>query len=370
MDPYNFDRSNVISWPQVRHPVSGEARVGQAGQEGFDQQLAEAGQAHAAIPEDRFLPDDLCNLYPRLSGQDRSLIETAICTAYVRGEADLRSGYACANTLARLANNLGSEGRSIAWLNDNQLRDYVKNSFPRGAYIVRALDYLREVRQQAGLQVAQASAVPRNHIQGQRDNQSAPLAFVQVAFDPEQIREAELRRVLDHLDGQSTPSAASLASGELERLEKELLDELHGGRDDHRATSFSVHPEEFTFNLEQFSPGEFRRLLDDQSIRPVPVDPEDSALNSGQSPPNALWRLLNDEPAPLGVASSSARQISRITSRVRCRLCQCTSRWASSTAPNGRRKTSCKECACTSCCRAPPSRRQIFLSRASTTRPP
>ncbi|MBO4227516.1 hypothetical protein [Bradyrhizobium neotropicale] len=279
--------------------------MGPAGQEGFDQQLAEAGQARAAIPEDRFLPDDICNLYPRLSGQDRSLIETAICTAYVRGEADLRSGYACANTLARLANNLGSEGRSIAWLNDNQLRDYVKNSFPRGAYIVRALDYVREVRQQAGLQVAQASGVPRNHIQGQRDNQSAPLAFVQVAFDPEQIREAELRRVLDHLDGQSTPSAVSVASGELDRLEKELLDELRGGRDDHPGPSFSVDPEEFTFNLEQFSPGELRRLLDESIPSPVPVDPEDSALNSGQSPPNELWRLLNDEPAPLGVASSS-----------------------------------------------------------------
>ncbi len=139
--------------PQVQRAVSGEPGVGDAGQEGFDQRLAEAGQARAAIPEDRFLPEDICNLYPRLSGQDRSLIETAICTAYVRGEADLRSGYAYANTLARLANNLGSEGRSIAWLNDNQLRDYVKNSFPRGAYIVRALDYVRELRQQAGPQV-------------------------------------------------------------------------------------------------------------------------------------------------------------------------------------------------------------------------
>ncbi|MGY3606301.1 MULTISPECIES: hypothetical protein [unclassified Bradyrhizobium] len=127
--------------------------------------------------------------------------------------------------------------------------------------------------------------------EGQED-QPAPSAFVQelVAFDPEQIPQAALRRVLDHLDHQPIPSPVSVPSEELQRLEKQLHDELHGGRDYHPAPSFSVDPEEFTFNLERFSPGEPRRLLDDQYIpSPVPVDPEDSALNLGQSPPNGLW---------------------------------------------------------------------------------
>ncbi|OCK54012.1 hypothetical protein LMTR3_22800 [Bradyrhizobium sp. LMTR 3] len=147
----------------------------------------------------------------------------------------------------------------------------------------------------------------REELRERQEDQPAPLAFVQghFAFDPEQIPQGELWRALDHVDGQSTSSAVSVDSEGLDRLEKELLDELHGRRDNHPAQSFSVDPEEFTFNPEQFSLDELRRLLDDQSIpSPVPLDPEDSALNSGRSPPNEL-RLLNDEPAPLGVASSA-----------------------------------------------------------------
>ncbi len=126
----------------------------------------------------------------------------------------------------------------------------------------------------------------REELRERQEDQPAPSAFVQghVAFDPEQIPQGELWRALDHVDGQSTPSAVSVASEELDRLEKELLDELHGRRDDHPAPSFSADPEEFTFNLEQFSPGELGPLLDDQSMLSSPaVDPEDSALNSGQS---------------------------------------------------------------------------------------
>ncbi|RXH38165.1 hypothetical protein XH94_23070 [Bradyrhizobium zhanjiangense] len=136
-------------------------------------------------------------------------------------------------------------------------------------------------------------------LQERQNDQPAPSAFVQehVAFDP------ELRRVLDHLDHQPILSPVSVPLEELQRLEKDLQDELHGRRDDHAAPSFSADPEELTFNLEQFSPGELRRLLDDPSIlSPLAVDPEDSALNSGQSPPpNELWRLLNDEPGGGGI---------------------------------------------------------------------
>ncbi|WP_377829326.1 hypothetical protein ACFKHW_04465 [Bradyrhizobium lupini] len=156
---------------------------------------------------------------------------------------------------------------------------------------------------------SQEADTRREELQGRRDNQSAPSAFVQghVAFYPEQIAPKELRRVLDHLNDQSIPPPVSVPSAELERLESDLHDELRGRQDDHAAQSLSVDSEEFTFNPEQFSPGELQRMLDDRSIpSPVPAGPEYVALNPEQFSPKELWRLLNaDEPAPFGVAPSS-----------------------------------------------------------------
>ncbi|MDH2406645.1 hypothetical protein QCM77_43420 [Bradyrhizobium sp. SSUT18] len=157
---------------------------------------------------------------------------------------------------------------------------------------------------------SQEADTRREELQGRRDNQSAPSAFVQehVAFYPQQIAPEELRRVLDHLNDQSIPSPVSVPSAELERLERDVHDGLRGRQDDHAAQSLSVDPEEFTFNPKQFSPGELQRMLDDRSIpSPVPAGPEYFALNLEQFSPKELWRLLNaDEPAPLGVASSSS----------------------------------------------------------------
>lgn len=97
------------------------------------------------------------------------------------------------------------------------------------------------------------------------------------SFDLKQFSPGELRRLLDN---QSMPSPVSVPSEELQRLEKDLQDDLR----QHPAPSFSAGPEGLSFDLEQFSPGELWRLLDDQSIpSPVSVDPDDSALNLGQS---------------------------------------------------------------------------------------
>ncbi|WP_407114434.1 hypothetical protein [Bradyrhizobium sp. LMG 9283] len=99
-----------------------------------------------------------------------------------------------------------------------------------------------------------------------RDDQPATSAFIQeqVAFHSEQLPQADLRRVMDHLDDHSSPSPVSVPSEELQQLEKDLHDALHGLRDDHFAPSVSIDPEEFTFDPEQFSPAELRRLLDDE----------------------------------------------------------------------------------------------------------
>ncbi|WP_194389520.1 hypothetical protein [Bradyrhizobium sp. CCBAU 51765] len=101
---------------------------------------------------------------------------------------------------------------------------------------------------------------------GGRDDQPATSAFIQeqVASDSEQLPQADLRRVLDHLDDQPSDSSVSVPPEELRQLEKDLHDALHGLRDDHFAPPVSIDPEECTFEPEPFSPGELRRLLDDE----------------------------------------------------------------------------------------------------------
>ncbi|WP_065755431.1 hypothetical protein [Bradyrhizobium paxllaeri] len=98
--------------------------------------------------------------------------------------------------------------------------------------------------------------------------------------------------MLDHLDDQSLASPASLPSEELQRLEKELHDELHGRGDNHPIQSFSFDPEQSTFDLEQFSPGELRRLLDaepaqlevDHLARQSPIDDWSTTSRSQWAP--------------------------------------------------------------------------------------
>ncbi len=73
MDPQNFDPFNVPAWSQLQHAVSGEPQTGQAGQEGFEQHLAEASQADPA-PVARVGPDR--DHYPHLSTEDLDLIDS------------------------------------------------------------------------------------------------------------------------------------------------------------------------------------------------------------------------------------------------------------------------------------------------------
>ncbi|MEY9128321.1 hypothetical protein [Bradyrhizobium yuanmingense] len=108
---------------------------------------------------------------------------------------------------------------------------------------------------------------------------SSPFIQAQAAFDSEQPPQGELRRVLDHLDDQAMPSAVSDPSEELRRLEKQLHDELHGLGGNQPALSFSIDPEDLTFDLDQFPPGELRRLLDDE-----PAEELQAAFHSEQLP--------------------------------------------------------------------------------------
>ncbi|MGY3443253.1 hypothetical protein [Bradyrhizobium sp. USDA 4473] len=116
---------------------------------------------------------------------------------------------------------------------------------------------------------------PAEELQQSRDDQPAPSAFVQAqaASHSEQLPQAALRRVLDHLEDEAMPLPASVASNELQRLEKQLRDEFHGLGDNHPALSFSVDQEDLTFDLERFSPRELRRLLDEEPAEEAKCHP-------------------------------------------------------------------------------------------------
>ena len=154
------------------------------------------------------------------------------------------------------------------------------------------------------------------HQEGQ-DNQPVPSALLegQVAVDPEQLPQEQLRRVLDHLDDQAIPLPVSLPSEERQQLEKDLRDELHRQWEDPPGPSFSLDPEEFTIEPEQFSKGEFRRLLEDEDAQELAEGRDDQpatsafqeqvAFDSEQLPQAHLQRVLDhldDQPSPSSVS--------------------------------------------------------------------
>ncbi|WP_244897182.1 Ulp1 family isopeptidase [Mesorhizobium amorphae] len=116
-----------------------------AGHNGFEQHLLrEARQADAAsvarihAPRDRF--------YPRLSDKDRCLIDAAIKAEVAR--RDLKGptsrGYAAA--LRRLADDLGSQGKTLSALDHQSLIAYAKSFFAHDGSMVAALTVLRKHR--------------------------------------------------------------------------------------------------------------------------------------------------------------------------------------------------------------------------------
>ncbi|WP_244608938.1 hypothetical protein [Bradyrhizobium sp. SUTN9-2] len=187
--------------------------------------------------------------------------------------------------------------------------------------LLRAIDKLRTFR---------STGMPKGN---SRPPNVAPIQQGHVAINPEQLHQWELRQVLDHLDHQPIPSSVSVPSEELQRLEKDLQDEL----DRHPAASFSADPEGFSFDLEQFSPEELQRLLDDQSIpspisvpseerqrlekdlqheldrhpaEPFPSDPEEFSFDLEHFSPEQLRRLLDDQsiPSPISVPSAELQR--------------------------------------------------------------
>ncbi|WP_156435536.1 hypothetical protein [Bradyrhizobium lablabi] len=271
-----MDNFKVTGWSQVSQPVAQEEQAVQPGQIiAFEQQV------HP------FLSDDLCACYPHLSHEDRSLIESAIRAAFVRGDVDLAAGGRYANNLASFANSLGSKGLSMVGLNTNELNAELRAGHNRGAYLPKALDYLRKFRDRDASAEAGSSRQPRSQ------------ANI-IDFRDEQLMSGpppKRRRLLDDEPPQLT---VSVDPGELGGLEARLHEELQPQRSAEPGPLALVHPDHFPFDPVQFPPAEFRQVLDDQPAAApfFNVDPENFTLDPVQFSQTELRRLLDDEPTP------------------------------------------------------------------------
>ncbi|MGY3238366.1 hypothetical protein ACVWZ4_001002 [Bradyrhizobium sp. USDA 4472] len=154
------------------------------------------------------------------------------------------------------------------------------------------------------------------------DNQPLPaLLEGQVAVDPEQLRQEQLGHLRDQLDDHAIPSPVSPPSEELQQLETELRNELLRQSEDPPPPSFSFDPEALVIDLDQFSPAEFRRLLEDEDTQELTEGRDDQpatsafihervALSSEQLP---QADLRDDAPSqlPASVPPEELRQLEK-----------------------------------------------------------
>ncbi|MCV3211389.1 hypothetical protein OEZ53_32585, partial [Mesorhizobium sp. YC-2] len=116
-----------------------------AGHNGFEQHLLrEARRADAAPVAGVHAPRDRC--YPRLSDEDRSLIDAAVKAGVARRDLKGQTAKSYAATLRRLADDLGSQGKTLSALDHQSLIAYAKSFFAHDGTMVAALTVLRKHR--------------------------------------------------------------------------------------------------------------------------------------------------------------------------------------------------------------------------------
>ncbi|SCB53185.1 hypothetical protein GA0061099_10518 [Bradyrhizobium yuanmingense] len=136
MDRQNFYPSNVTAWSQVQHAISEEQQAGQAGQEGFEQHLAEARPPDPAPVSSRRRRH-----HPNLSTQDRDIIDKAIAQYAGQGKARTINGYAAG--LRRLINEIRDRDQSTDLRDRQSLAKHAKAWFPSNNDITAGLHILR-----------------------------------------------------------------------------------------------------------------------------------------------------------------------------------------------------------------------------------
>ncbi|WP_225157459.1 Ulp1 family isopeptidase [Bradyrhizobium sp. IC4059] len=141
MDPYNFDPSNPTAWSHVQHAVLEEDQGGHAGQEGFEQHLAEArppdpGPVSSGARSSR-------NHHPHLSADHRDIIDKAIAQYAAQKNPQRTTVKRYTQALRRLGNDLGAHRKTIDLGDHESLVRYVKTYFPNDEDMKKGLGVLR-----------------------------------------------------------------------------------------------------------------------------------------------------------------------------------------------------------------------------------
>ncbi|MGX1168624.1 hypothetical protein AB7M16_004890 [Bradyrhizobium sp. USDA 372] len=138
MDPYNFDPPNPTAWSPVQHAVLEEDQGGHAGQEGFEQHLAEARS-----PDPGPVSRGGRNYHPHLSAEHRDTIDKAIAEYAAQKNPQRNTVKRYTQALRRLGNDLGAHRITIDLRDHQSLVRHVKTYFPNDEDMKKGLGVLR-----------------------------------------------------------------------------------------------------------------------------------------------------------------------------------------------------------------------------------
>ncbi|UVO30520.1 hypothetical protein [Bradyrhizobium arachidis] len=141
MDANNFDPFDVSGRPDAHHAMLQQEQARQAGQDDFEQWLAEGRQVNAA-PAAGPTPDPR---YPHLTEKDRTLIDAAAEHFAKNLQSNTVGTYTWA--LRVLGNHLGSRSQTIDALDHDSLVWHANAFFPTDGSMVTALNALRKYRE-------------------------------------------------------------------------------------------------------------------------------------------------------------------------------------------------------------------------------
>ncbi|GLR91434.1 hypothetical protein [Bradyrhizobium iriomotense] len=203
MDANNVDPFDVSGRPEAHHAILQQEQAGQAGQEDFEQRLAEGRQANAAPPAGA-TPDPR---YPHLTEKDRTLIDAAAEHFGRNVQSHTVGTYTWA--LRVLGNHLGFRSQTIDALDHDSLLWHANAFFPTDGSMVTALNALRKYRE------PRASDGCRRYVPSVEDGSLIEAAIRAAAgrrrWTPSTAENNEqiLRRLAKSLESQGQTIAAS-----------------------------------------------------------------------------------------------------------------------------------------------------------------
>ncbi|MBB4380264.1 hypothetical protein [Bradyrhizobium sp. SBR1B] len=132
MDPQDFDPIDKLNRPEMQHAASAETQTSGAGQDDFEQHLAQAKQA-APAPI----------LYPHLSAEDRDLIDRAIAQYVDRNSPQQNTVRVIAQAVSRLVNDLRARGQATDLADHKRLGEHADTYFRNDRQMKTGINILR-----------------------------------------------------------------------------------------------------------------------------------------------------------------------------------------------------------------------------------